>query len=210
MPVPRPIGTAIAGRGWPLSAAEEVSLAEQFRRGDNGDRSWTPNDLALVMGLLRGGGTIDQLTEAAPGVHLASLHGAYVSVASMLQHAHSSWARVVNAVHSAMTCDRADLAVAGLLMPEPVTQVRQLLTAGADSSDLIAVIDRVDDVTHKINAAERAVFNKPIETRAGAALNLLAVEAGDNVGLWEHPWFLPSRVGALSPGRVSGLVAGAQ
>jgi hypothetical protein len=202
-----PVPSAVAGRGWPLNAAEEAALVRRLRGEPSRMGGWTTTDASMLLGLLRGGNSVEQVRAVLPTMPLGGLASCYAHLAEVLSDVRQAWDRTVTAVQTGQAAAAEDLALAELLLPVPVAALRQASRRGL-ADQVLAVVLEVEAVTSAVRDAEAKVQRSPEEVRARRSLALLHVTAeGTFAGLYAHGCYLPGRVGTLSPQRVSSLLS---
>jgi hypothetical protein len=194
------------GRNWPAVAAEEAALIDELRRRGDGPARFERADATAVLNALRCGLDADDLLERAPGLRPWRLVAAWDHLEAARQRAVAAWEVIAEERSLNAIVDWA--AAAAPLLEAPVRSMLQ--TSGIRGEDVVA------------SRAERAVARVAAVTEQAAELEerLARCEPGDPVGVeigrmlydpyrpgvWSDPYFLPPRVGTLTPNRVADLL----
>lgn len=193
-----------SGRGWPASSTEEAAFLAALREHPATD--WDRDDLTFVITALRCGVTVTEMTAVAERIDLGRLHAAYLAIDTLRAESVNALVTLLDA-----TGDDALLAhgmKAARLVP---AVVGRLVLAAAGSSprgladEITHVRQRMARAAQDAHAAEERLAahgnNPPLARR-------LASELHDPIGhsRWADPYYVPRRVGDLSPGRIRDLI----
>lgn len=157
------------------------------------------NDVTWLLTALRSGTTVAALRDLAPGVDLIGLRAAYRGLEARRREASDAWSAL---------CDGEDpthlVPIAYRILPVPVTQIS---AAGGPTAEAArratAEIRRVWQLCDSVaSLVERLAAGDPLSAQ------LEARRLWDPSGycLWNSPFFLPRRVGELTPLRASDLL----
>jgi hypothetical protein len=194
------------GRGWPLGRGEEQAFVERLSNVDGPQRRVKRHVITALLGGLRGGLGVEELCDAAPGVKVVELRDAYLRLEQLRQAACTAW----EAIQAAPTVDnlRRHGATAAGLVGVPIHRLAPPMEVISDRlvadrlTRVAADIGRATGRAHDVEAA-LAHFKETCEE---------AVELGRILydpyrpSMWTDPYFLPDRVGSLSPVRVAALL----
>jgi hypothetical protein len=197
---------ALEGQGWPATHSQESVLVEELRRAARAGRSSTKADSVCVFTALRCGVVLEELVRALPGVSLPALLHSYDQLALQLESALTAWGRIVEDPTPDTLAEHGPNAAR--LLPAPVHRVRVVISqaesSGAVQAAVGRVVERLSSVTAKAHAIEdqltRLDAGDPLGIRLGAELHSVPVPA-----LWAEEYFVPRRVGELSPSRAADL-----
>lgn len=175
-----------------------------------GGRPWTRSDLTCVLTALRGGASVGEIFEVAPGLDAASMVRAYRDLEALRGASEDAWAALC-AERSVDALENHGLAAAKLL---PVPVARLWNAAYRSRSRLGPAVDRQASLVEEARAAADHLIGRltalgPARTgRAPEEAVVLGRQLFNPVGssLFAHSHFLARRVGELSSVRVADLL----
>lgn len=195
------------GRHWPASAQEERAFVDDLAAlAGEPARAAARYDITAVLNALRCGVTVPELLTYAPGSDPACLLAAYRDLEGRRVASVNAWyALREDPSYSALTEHGP---AAGLLLPAPVKRIVSI--SGIVSAPTLArVIAQEDaDVSRALRSAaqvEADLARRTPPDECGVALGAI-LHNPIQPGLWGHPYYLPPRVGTLSPLRVADLL----
>lgn len=192
----------------PATAAEERDFVQELAARCSGQiQEHRRGDTTAMLNALRGGLTVTEVLENAPGLKPARLYGAYLALDSLRAASEIAWF-ALQAAPSVESIEQHSNA-AELLIPVPIQRIR--LVAAMEPQMLNVVID---DTARRIVVTRRAAHQLEAELdrcfdRSDRAIELgreLYDPTGDSV--FGRTDYLPERVGGLVPQRVSNLIDG--
>lgn len=191
------------GRHWPHTAAgERAFVAELARRARRRSSRFDRNDVTWVLTALRAGATGDSVAQLAKGVDPGRLYAAYTELEALRHEAATAWRSLCRA--SRPDALERHGPVAAKLLPVPVTR---LYTAGANlpeaAGSAAAEVARMHRLSDAVSATveQLATVSEP-----AAQLEARRLWAPSGACLWNDPYFLPRRVGELTPVRAADLL----
>lgn len=200
----------LPGRRWPSSASEERSFIERLRvlcppdaSHPPGPRRFDRGDVVMVLNVLRCGSDLDEVLEMAPGADPCRMLWAYEHLEDRLVQARAAFAATLE-----VPSDIADPS-ASALMPVPVARIRAVY-ARLGPERAMSVRDEIVVMSTAVGRKAADVESELVEVSTDQ--QQWAVRRGrmlyDPYGLclWGHPFFLPPRVGTLTPVRVRDLL----
>jgi hypothetical protein len=196
-------------RNWPADASEEARFAQDLAaRAQGPGRSPDRGAVTAVVNALRCGATAGELLGYLPGARPADLLAAYDHVEERRRLAADAWARIAESPRADVLAEHAD--AAARLLPVPV---RALVTAATCLADPTAVLEQIAD---RLRARIQECRDRASDTEAELARHTppspAAVETGRTLydphrpGLWADGYFLPARVGELTPVRLADVL----
>ncbi len=190
------------GRCRPHSVVGEATFVEELGRLELASDSFDRNDVTWLVSALRAGADPDTVVRTAPGVAPGRMLAAYRELESRRARSEAAWDRV-RANPTAGTLE-ADGDQAARLLPVPVTRLRTGLSGDVDRvlEHLLVEVGRSRDVADDIAARAETLSGGPAEVQL-LGRQLWSPSAGC---MYNDPYFLPRRVGELSPVRVSDLL----
>lgn len=195
------------GRHWPASASEEAQFVTELRTLADGRTAPAERmDVTAVLNALRCGITVASLLRFAPGVNPAALLAAYLDLEARRSASVTSWERITASPTLATLTEHA--AQAAQLMPVPVDRIAKaaaISTSVSLSRVVAAVAAEIAMVCTRTAGIEASLGRRLPPDEQAVALGV-ALHNPHEPGLWGHPFFLPPRVGALSPLRVVDLL----
>jgi hypothetical protein len=197
------------GRSWPLSISEERVFVDELADRIDGPAStkWTRGDVTSLLNALRCGLTPDELFSAGPGLLPARLLAAYRHLEALRAEAAAAWSALVDQPDTAHLAGAGPLAAR--LVPTPV--YRLVETANErDQAAVAATMERITNdmrrITRRVEAVEDELAGlNGQHSEEAVALGCVLYHPYQQ-GLWGHPYFVPARVGALTPTRVATLL----
>lgn len=195
------------GQWWPLLPDQEAAFVAELvaaspARATKPDR----DDITSLLNILRCGADLSTVIQVAPGIKPARLLAAYRLLEARRSESEQAWLAIENDpdVHTL----RIHASVASRILPVPVHRI-------------LATVDQAvaEGVTEAIAAASAQIHHLKITAR-GIEHELQDMEAGSergmalgvklfhphDPGIFGNPYFLPERISALSPVRVTDLL----
>lgn len=193
------------GRHWPLTYAEEATFVAELSALATGLRPHaTRSDMTAVLNALRCGMCVEELLGAAPGLRPERLLVAYQELDRRRQAAVAAWSAIVDHPTIGALAEHAPLAARALPIP-----VHRIIAASAYERPAMLGEDiaRSEAMVARIGAAALALEQRLATMHPDDVVDA-ARELYDPYypGLWGHPFYLPTRVGALVPVRVRELL----
>lgn len=194
------------GRNYPALAAEEALLVRDLRARGGDQSRFDRADVTAMMNALRCGLEADDLLRRAPGVRPGRLVAAYDHLDAARRRAVAAWEVIATEQSLNAIVDWA--AAAAPLLEAPVRSMLQ--TSGIKGEDVVPA--RAARAVAKVAAVTAQALELEAVLEACEPGEPEAVELGRKLydpyrpGLWADPYFLPPRVGTLTPHRVADLL----
>lgn len=190
----------------PATSADERRFVEDLRSAAHGRRrTHRRSDLTALLNALRGGLTVDELVQRAPGLDLQRLYDAYVALDDMRKEAVEAW-RAIESSRSLGTV-RTEGAAAARLLPVIVARLEQL---AEHEPSLVPVA--IDEAARDIETAHRLAQRLEHELDRAVDRSDWAMKIGKQLydprgeSVFGRNDYLPTRVGSLVPQRVAKLL----
>lgn len=198
---------ALDGQGWPASQDQEHQFVADMRRAASDTTTEaTRTATTCVLNALRSGATLEQVRDLLPGMNPSEMLASYRVLSRRLNVSKNAWARIVE--HGTQDALNKEAPRAGTLMPIPVHRLQFVLSQinmPERAADLIADTGRrVREVSAQSQVIEEKLTQFPAGHRSAIGLGR-SLHDVSQPGLWGHPFFLPDRVGQLSPIRAIDL-----
>lgn len=196
------------GQGWPSSPAQELAFLEELREA-SGTTVAEPTraSITCMLGALRCGITYRSLQAALPGVNPAEMIAGYDLLELRRAQAEKAWRALVGDPSASSLAEHTERAA--LLLPVPVrriaTGVATLQSRGALDRVTLEVATQVARFAERAEAMEAKLSQYRHGDIRGIVLGAQLHNPLDPA-LWSEPYFLPERVGTLSPTRVADLL----
>lgn len=196
------------GRHWPSSAAEEAALVADLaaRVGDGPRPVVNRAHVTSVLNVLRCGLTVDAVLATAPGIDPACLLAAYERMEALRARSAAAWAAIVADPCMHTLTEFGPTAARVLSVPV----YRLAIAAQAVSPETLRSTAR------QLDAQVRQVGALSLRLEEQLARLVPPSEQGVSLGrrlynpyqpaVWGDPFYLPARVGTLSPVRASDLL----
>lgn len=200
------------GRGWPLRADEEQEFLLQAKALKNTGRKTdedeispgvTRGDVTFLVTALRQGTSLEEMLEVTPGLNTRALVKAHGHVSKLLNRALKSWQQIQESGTPQVIASKGD--EASKVLPLTITRLRAAVESGSDvrlvltmESSKVSTVRRHFDDMH----AQLAMLSPGPEVLTLSR----RVYHPDEECLMQHPRFLPTRVGELSPLRLARLL----
>lgn len=196
------------GQGWPASAAQELEFLEDLRAAVGTRRGAASRpSITCVLNALRNAVSLDTVLRVLPGARPEEMLAGYELLEGQRLLAEESWRHIVADPGADVMASHAEQAQK--LLPVPMSRIATAATMMPTHAALERVVMNV--ATQIARVRERA---------AGYEQVLSTLTSGDARGallgarlhhplepaLWSDPYFLPVRVGELSPPRVMDLL----
>lgn len=194
-------------RNWPANAAEEAAFVADLEERATGHRR--PADrphITAVMNALRCGVPVDDLLRFLPGTRPEDLLSAYLHVEARRHVSEQAWLCIEQAPTVEAITEHAP--VASRLAPVPVAWLATTCTFVGEGS-LAKLVAKVTASMQEMRLQAEAIEN---DLGTFAPPSLAAVELARTLydpytpGLWAHPYYMPPRVGCLTPVRLSDVL----
>ena len=193
------------GRPSPCTATEELEFVRDLKvlSGDETVDEFERRDVTVLITALRGGLTVRELLEQAPGTRPHRLVAAHRALDGRRLLAEHAWHTI--AVDPCRETFATFALCAGDLLPAVISH----LAAYQHDNDWLAqaigdAAEQVNRTTRRVNILERRLQSIRDVDRARELGALLYDAYGQ--GAWSLPTFLPPRVGALVPLRLAALL----
>ncbi|MFA5566590.1 MAG: hypothetical protein WC184_11880 [Acidimicrobiia bacterium] len=194
------------GRGWPLTANEETIFVRQLRKiAENTTQEPSRSEITAVLNGMRCGLSTTNLLEQVPGLCPSKLYGAYRFLAQQLRTSLKAWDSIV--AESSLSSLEVWGDNAAKVLPSVINQI-QAYSEFASTKQLSKRITHLNNniVTHGVHALQ-------VEHWMATSKNTITkAELGRflydpyQVGVWSQAYFLPTRVGVLTPTIVNNLL----
>lgn len=188
-------------RGYPLTSSEEAALIidlEKFEPIENpiDDSVITSrNNISLLMTILRDGSSIKTCHEIAPNINPADLLAAYNDIRKKLENAKAAWQRILCRPDTY----EENKTEAYKVLPHIINAVSNAKPCERQSL-LAEMAELVASYTDHILSLEETCIDI---TNSSKILYSLGKSSQP---LWDHNFFLPNRVGQLTPTRLAFLL----
>jgi hypothetical protein len=194
---------------WPATAQEEAAFVEALRHDATSakvPRKAHRGDITLVMDALRCALSYEELRDFAVGAPPARLLRAYEIVARELTSATAAWLAIEADPTVHIIIEQAPSAAR--LLPTPVSYLLNAINDAADVETLHELVRRTSISLKRVHveAAELETQLASATTRRVAAEIGLQLYNPMEPSLWEHPFFMPTRVGSITPTRIADLI----
>lgn len=193
------------GQLWPFTLEQEVAFATDLRNAATRTSRSDRDDLTALLGILRCGCGLDGALRLAPGLRINRLASAYNTLSENLEAARASWTALTECAPSETSqyAERAALLVPGLV---------GRITAAAHGAAAEPLTIAVRSVVHQVDVTR--FRTRQIEERCASLPpgSPMVVDLGSELfhpyrpGAYASPTYIPDRVSALSPVRVSDLL----
>ena len=195
-------------QGWPATAEQELCFVEDLRAAAHDQvAQWSRPNITCLLGALRCGVTVETLMNALPGLVPAELLACYELLEYRRATAEAAWRQLVGEASAHSLAEHAEHAQ--VLLPVPVARIATGATTmrghGGFERVVLSVATDVSAVGDRAHALERALAALGPGDPRGKILGAQLHHPLDPA-LWSDPYYLPSRVGALSPMRVADLL----
>jgi uncharacterized protein (DUF433 family) len=197
------------GRSWPASVSEEKLFVEVLtdRVTGRATSKWTRGDVTSLLNALRCGLTPDELFKAGPGLLPARLLAAYRHLEALRLESAAAWSAIVDQPDSARLAESGP--VAARLVPTPIYRLVEVANE-RDQHAVDVLLERILSDMRKISNQVSVVEVDLADLGADKSDEAVALGCilyhPYQQGLWGHPYFIPGRVGALTPTRVATLL----
>jgi hypothetical protein len=201
-----PIWSPWHGRNWPLTPSEEEAFVLELSiRVDDASATPRRSDFTAVLNALRGGISVAQLREFAPGLSLTRVYGAYNELERRRRNAEDAWHAIVRTGTAAALDEFGD--AAAQLLPSLVAQLRSVVDIEPRelATTCRRMTQRVHQVQHDVSHIEQALEKFDPASPRGVTLGALLI-GSHGAGLASRIDFLPRRVGLLEPTRAAALL----
>jgi len=197
------------GRSWPASVTEEQSFVDVLidRCGDEILSKWTRGDVTALLNALRCGLTPDELFQAGPGLHPVRLLSAYRHLEALRAEAAAAWSALVDQPTVKRIGELGP--IAARLVPTPIYRLVEATkehNQNAVDIMLAKILFDMRKVQQQVSLVERELAELGNDRKDEAVAMGCVLYHPYQQGLWGHPYFIPPRVGALTPARVAGLL----
>lgn len=195
------------GRHWPHTAASERAFVDELAKGRGRRRNvrFDRNDVTWLLTALRAGATAQTVASLAEGLNIGRLHAAYTDLDARRAASAAAWRSLCANPTRRGALGRYGPDAAKLL-PVPVARLHasevNLTEAAAAAVEEVARMHALSDAVSSMveRLAEVSIEDAQLEARR------LWGPAGGC--LWNDPYFLPRRVGELTPIRAVDLLEG--
>ncbi|MFZ4718690.1 MAG: hypothetical protein ACOYMR_04660 [Ilumatobacteraceae bacterium] len=193
-------------RGWPVTRREERTfLLDLWELTGGRPGTYRRSDATAILNALRGGLTVGELLDAAPGLVPAKLLAAYLDLQHRRRTARAAWDEIV----ALRTADAVlELAVAAnRIAPGPVSQLWSIARTRPELvPDAVARIEqRCAAAFHVAAEVEQRIERCAEDCGHRPRLALQLFEPGCPT-LWSDPAYLPARVTDIVPDRLRTLL----
>lgn len=202
----KPLWCPWSVRNWPSLADEESAFVDRLSKGRGKGRAVERDDYTLLMISLRSGLTFNELITLVPYVDTKTLHRAYMRLEGTRALTEEAWSAIA-ASPDEETFLRNETQ-ASVLLPLVIHRIKGSIAAcGYQTLPMV-----VEQAASKIALQESQ--SRQIEESLASVKSLpaLAVEKGIMLynpytpGVWGDPYYLPTRVGTLSPVRIRAIL----
>lgn len=194
------------GRGWPLTANEETIFVRQLRKiAENTIQEPSRGEITAVLNGMRCGLSTTSFLEQVPGLCPAKLYGAYRFLTQQLRASLKAWDSIV--AESSLTSLEVWGDNAAKVLPSVINQLQAYseFANGRQLSERIAYLKNniVAQGVHALQVEHWMATSK--DTTIKAELGRFLYDPYQ-VGVWSQAYFLPTRVGVLTPTIVNNLL----
>jgi len=198
------------GRGWPTNACDEEQFITALRHhaGRAPRGSFSRAGVVMVITALRCGTDADALLAQAPGLKPAQLVASYDRLEALRVTAADAWHTIV--ADPQPTTLAAHYQQAAALLPVPLSRLAIAIADVPEQAEWL--VASVDEKVRQLQATCDQVYTR-LEQHASVGRHEDAVELGTRLFdpttgnyLFAETYFLPRRVGELSPLRIVDLL----
>ena len=186
---------ALPGMWWPADAKTEEDFLADMRSIADPDSDFERIHVTNLMSCLRNSTSIEELVEVLPGISIAKMLGAYEFLLSELNFALACWGQLLEGDR-----DRTVIAAAERLLPVATRHTLQAASPAAKE----AVARNCDLARSAADELFEVLDYMPSNSIEGVTLGK-SLFKGHGYALFGDPFFVPERVGELSPERVAAL-----
>lgn len=196
------------GQWWPLLPTQEKDFYDKLLEATDGtpSKKVDRDDVTALLNVLRCGTDIETLKIVAPGCQLNKILAAYNLLESRRRQSESAWLAIEEDPSPITMHQLAPLAAK--LLPVPVHRIL------AAHEQILAdrVSEAIAEATSQVHRYRVLAKGMEIELEKLHPQNPAGIEIGaklynpTNPGVYGNAFFLPDRVSALSPVRVSDLL----
>jgi hypothetical protein len=197
------------GRRWPVSGIEELEFVESLEvLSVNSTTDWDRGDVTSLLNALRCGLSVADLLEVGPGLKPARLLGAYRHLEAMRADSFAAWGTLVDQPSSSRLTEFGPRAAR--LIATPVYRLTEASSSVSEGA-LHQAISKAGSAIRQISRRTYEIETRMVErgrmgdSEGAVKLGCLLYHPYQQ-GLWGHPYYLPSRVGTLTPSRVADLL----
>ncbi len=188
------------------TATEEATFVAELERQCGGTAAaHRRSDVTALLNALRGGLTVDQLLDQAPGLLAARLFGAHSSLETLRRESEAAWSSIVET--PTMRSLDAHGPEAATLLPVPVERLRRIaaMSPNALGHEVARCARAITVARDSVRRIETELDRGLLDAgRADQLSRALFDQHGDCALSNDH--HLPERVGGLVPTRVAALL----
>lgn len=192
-------------RNWPALEEEEGNLAVTLASKNVGTSTFERGDITLILDMLRTGAEISEVQKLLPGLQISSLAVAYNHLESLRSVSVNAWLSL-RAKPSVDFFEQQRDSI-NLLFPLFVKILDDAESLGKENFiNAVRIIGlRNDDLKEKTELIEHKLRQRLPDHEA--EIEAIVLYNPYQPGLWGDPYYIPLRVGTLSPLRVRQLLA---
>lgn len=183
----------------------ESVVPAELRTHPPGELRFDRGDVTAVLNALRCGVQANELIELIPGTAPERLWWAYRHLFDLCERGHDEFMALLKYGASAVN---VNISIAGTYAPIPTAKMCAALplhNTQSVSEEVASILEATSQSCAKVEAQLRQAQLLDVAPRAVAALGRSLYDPY-NPCLWGHPYFLPRRVGELTPTRVRDLL----
>lgn len=186
---------ALPGMWWPTDAKSEEDFLADMRSIVEPSADFDRIHVTNLMSCLRNSTSLEELLEVLPGISIAKVLGAYEFLHAELQFSLVCWWQLLDGER-----DRVAVLASKRLLPVATRHILQASSPVAEE----AVMRNCTMAREAVNELFSALNHMPAHSIEGVTLGR-SLFRGHGYGLFGDPFFVPERVGELSPERVAAI-----
>ncbi len=176
--------------------------------GTDAELQWDRGDVTAVLNALRCGIDLAHVLDLAPGLVPRRLLAAYRHLEDSRAAAIAAWMTIAGDPTMSNIAEHG--AAAALLLPTPMYRMASLVRRQKKPTALSVIrelLSDMDQLNRRVSELEQHLASLSYPDTTGTAVELgCLLYQPYRQGLWGHPYYIPTRVGTLTPTRVADLL----